>query len=289
MTDRTFRGGYLVGVATALALDGLALVARPALERNDGGLDVDEVRIGVLSLAVLVGVVQFSAERFGSRYSKRNGHRDFVESGIAGAPEPHLGDRAADSGFFAEPRKPLARQPAAEIGSPTSSPPDPDPSEPDALAANLPVRPEDGSPPEQAGHPEARPDQRGTAHVTPEPALPTPGDVIRVWEEYWQKGDGHFRPDGFARQLDDSGFTARVVDGAAVDAGQHVLIVDPQSADGQVFVLPSFAAPPRAVRQWFDDRSDGALTATTRRVIAVAVGRTTETGAVEVVRKGAVS
>ena len=123
----------------------------------------------------------------------------------------------------------------------------------------------------------------------PEPATPEPDDLIGVWQHYWRTGDGHFNASGFGDQLTDSGFTAKVVAGAEVGAGDHVLIVDPQSADQQFYVLPSFATSPRSVQRWFDDQSGGALTATTRRVITVAEGRWTDSRTVEVVKKGAVS
>ena len=86
-----------------------------------------------------------------------------------------------------------------------------------------------------------------------------------------------------------SGFTARVIDGAEVGAGDHVLIVDPQCEHQHFYVLPSFVTSPRSVQQWFDNQSGGALTATTRRVITVAFGRWTDSENFEVVEKGAVS
>ena len=90
-------------------------------------------------------------------------------------------------------------------------------------------------------------------------------------------------------QLTASGFTAKVIDGADVGAGDHVLIVDPQSPDKQFYVLPSFVTSPRSVQKWFHDQSGGALTGTTRQVNRVALGRWIDSGAFEVVKKGAVS
>ena len=72
-------------------------------------------------------------------------------------------------------------------------------------------------------------------------------------------------------------------------AGDHVLVVDMQAADRRCYLLPSFTTPPRSVQRWFEDRSDGALTAVTRKVIAVAEGRRTDSGTVEVVTKGTVA
>ena len=129
----------------------------------------------------------------------------------------------------------------------------------------------------------------GPTAAAPEPTPPEPNDLIRVWQDYWRTGDGHFSTSGLERQLTDSSFTAKVIDGTAVGAGKHVQIVDPQSENRRVYVLPSFATSPRSVQRWFDDRSDGTLTGTTRRVIAVAVGRLTDSGTVEIVKKGAVS
>ena len=68
-----------------------------------------------------------------------------------------------------------------------------------------------------------------------------------------------------------------------------MLIVDPHSPDRQFYVLPSFSTSPRSVRHWFQDQSGGALTGTTRQVNEVALGRWTDSGAFEVVKKGAVS
>ena len=59
-------------------------------------------------------------------------------------------------------------------------------------------------------------------------------------------------------------------------------------SEERFYVLPSFAKSPRAVADWFDDSSDGALTGRTERVLQIADGRWTHTG-FEVARRGRVA
>ena len=107
----------------------------------------------------------------------------------------------------------------------------------------------------------------------PPPAEPPqPGDLIDAWDEYRRNGDGHFSPRGLQDVLDQWEFAARVVHGDRVDAGGAVLVVVTPGTPS-FYVLPSFNKSPRAVADWFDDASSGALTGRTQRVARVARGR----------------
>ena len=276
MTDCRFWGGYLLGIVTVLALDLFDSFSHIW-------------RIGALVVAALAGFGLLLAR---SRQVQRNGDQNRLDPKRPATPSSH-------------PHQPLADDPTADGASPENLPgaaiPSPVTSEPtpaspsfspvsDEAAHEPPGLVDDHTSPESASGPEPSP----PATTAPpndalELATPGPDDLIGVWQQYWQTGDGHFNTSGFGSQLTASGFTAKVVAGAEVGAGDHVLIIDPHSADQQVYVLPSFATSPRSVQQWFDDQSDGALTATTRRVITVALGRWTDSRTVEVVKKGAVS
>ena len=121
----------------------------------------------------------------------------------------------------------------------------------------------------------------------PPPEPPQPGDLIDAWDEYRRNGDGHFSPRGLQEVLDHWGFDARVGHGDRVGAGGAVLLVE-ASGTPNFYVLPSFNKSPRAVAEWFDDHSGGALTGRTQRVARVARGRWPEsgTGRCEVVERG---
>ena len=117
---------------------------------------------------------------------------------------------------------------------------------------------------------------------------PQPADLVAAWDTYRRTGDGHFNPHGLQRVLDERGIRAAVSGGDRIDASGNVLIVEAPSRRPQFYVLPSFAKSPRAVRDWFDDSSGGALTSRTQRVIQVGEGRWIE-GGFELVRKGVVA
>lgn len=113
----------------------------------------------------------------------------------------------------------------------------------------------------------------------PPPArVPQPGDLIAAWNDYRREGDGHFSHRGLQGVLDRRGLEADVSHGDRVGAGGAVLVVETPSDTPNFYVLPSFNKSPRAVADWFDDDSDGALTGRTRRVTRVAQGRWGEHG-----------
>ncbi len=113
----------------------------------------------------------------------------------------------------------------------------------------------------------------------PQPTqAPQPGDLIAAWDDYRRDGDGHFNRRGFQAVLAQRGLAADVSAGDRVDAGGAVLIVEAPSRAPNFYVMPSFNKSPRAVADWFDDDSGGALTGRTERVTRVAQGRWVEPG-----------
>ena len=102
---------------------------------------------------------------------------------------------------------------------------------------------------------------------------PSPCDLIVAWDEYRRVGDGHFNRRGLQDVLDHRGGGATVRNGAEIDAGGAVLIVEVPSRKPHFYVLPSFNKSPRAVADWFDDASDRALTGRTQRMTRIARGR----------------
>lgn len=111
------------------------------------------------------------------------------------------------------------------------------------------------------------------AEEPPAAEEPSPCDLIVAWDEYRRVGDGHFNRRGLQDVLDHRGGGAAVRNGAEVDAGGAVLIVEVPSRKPHFYVLPSFNKSPRAVADWFDDASDRALTARTQRMTRIARGR----------------
>ncbi len=277
MTDCRFWGGYLLGIVTVLALDLFDSFSHTW-------------RIGVLVVAALAGFGLLMLAR--SHQVQRNVGQNRLDPKGPATPSSHPHQQLADDPT-ADGASPENFPSAAIRSAVTSEPTPPSPSfssVSDATAQEPPSSVDDRTSPESPSGPEPSPPTTTTPPSdAPEPATPGPDDLIGVWQHYWRTGDGHFNASGFGDQLTDSGFTAKVVAGAEVGAGDHVLIVDPQSADQQFYVLPSFATSPRSVQRWFDDQSGGALTATTRQVITVAEGRWTDSRTVEVVKKGAVS
>ena len=118
---------------------------------------------------------------------------------------------------------------------------------------------------------------------------PQAADLIRMWDNYRRTGDGHFNAQGFQRQLDDQGFEATALDSEQISVGDGVLAVETASRKPGFCVLPSFAKSPRAVSEWFDDRSSGALIGRIEQVLEIAEGRRTETGSIVTIRKGVVA
>ena len=121
---------------------------------------------------------------------------------------------------------------------------------------------------------------------------PQPGDLIDAWDEYRRSGDGHFNPRGLQQVLHDWRLAAVVGHGDRVGAGGAILVVETPGSPN-FCVLPSFNKSPRAVAEWFDDHSGGALTGRTQRVARVARGRWLETragaGSFEVIERGEVA
>lgn len=111
----------------------------------------------------------------------------------------------------------------------------------------------------------------------PPPEPPQPGDLIAAWDDYRRNGDGHFSRRGLQEVLRQWGFDADVRDGDRVGAGGAVLVVE-TFGTRNFCVLPSFNKSPRAVADWFDDHSGGALTGRTQRLARVARGRWVEPG-----------
>lgn len=121
---------------------------------------------------------------------------------------------------------------------------------------------------------------------------PQPGDLIAAWEDYRRNGDGRFSRLGLQGLLDQRALEANVRHGDRIDAGDAVLIVETPSNASRFYVLPNFNKSPRAVAEWFDDSSGGALTGRTQRVARVAQGRWVEAGTgkcFEVIEKGEVA
>lgn len=134
------------------------------------------------------------------------------------------------------------------------------------------------APAREAQPPEAR--APGGAHEIEEPPPaepPQPGDLIAAWDDYRRNGDGHFSPRGLQEVLNQWGFDADVGHGDRVGAGAAVLVVE-TFGTRSFCVLPSFNKSPRAVAEWFDDNSGGALTGRTQRLARVARGRWVEPG-----------
>ena len=109
------------------------------------------------------------------------------------------------------------------------------------------------------------------------PPPPEPGELIDAWDDYRRNGDGHFSPLGLQEVLDQWGLAADVGHGDRVGAGGAALVVETSGAP-DFYVLPSFNKSPRAVADWFDDNSGGALTGRTQQVTRVALGRWVEPG-----------
>ena len=105
-----------------------------------------------------------------------------------------------------------------------------------------------------------------------------PSELVAAWDNYRRNGDGHFSRRGLQEALKVQKLNAEVSSGDRVRSRGAVLVVETPSRPAHFYVLPSFNKSPRAVVDWFDDNSDGALTGTTRRVVRVAHGRWVDTG-----------
>ncbi len=165
---------------------------------------------------------------------------------------------------------------------------DPTPAHSTAPASEDAPEPEPEAPPEPRAAVTAATAPARPVEEPPPPETPQPGDLIAAWDSYRRDGDGHFNPHGLQTVLDQRRLAANVSDGDRVGAGSNMLLVEARSRHPQFYVLPSFAKSPRAVADWFDDSSGGALTGRTQRVIRVGEGRWTE-GGFEVVGKGVVA
>ena len=123
-----------------------------------------------------------------------------------------------------------------------------------------------------------------------EPRAPDPSavhdSVVEAWRQYLRHGDGHFNVVGFRRELSTFGLQLSVTDGARVQAGETVLLVEgPSHPVGRFLVVPNFMKSPRAAPDWFEDMGDGALTRRTRTVHRLGEGEWTGAG-FKVIEKG---
>ena len=123
-----------------------------------------------------------------------------------------------------------------------------------------------------------------------EPHAPDPSAihdaVVEAWRQYRRHGDGHFNVVGFRRQLSTSGLQLSVSDGARVQAGETVLLVEsPLHPVGRFLVVPSFMKSPLAAPNWFEDVGDGALTRRTMKVHRLGEGEWRGAG-FKVIEKG---
>ena len=126
----------------------------------------------------------------------------------------------------------------------------------------------------------------------PPPEPPQPGDLIDAWDDYRRNGDGHFSPRGLQDVLHQWGLDMDVGHGKQVGADGAVLVVEFGARN--FYVLPSFNKSPRAVANWFNDHSSGALTGRTQRLTRLARGRWLESGSetrrrFEVIEKGEIA
>ena len=151
----------------------------------------------------------------------------------------------------------------------------------------------------QSPKPHAPMDEAGTpsfpAHEPPPPEpqpsqAPQSSDLIDAWDEYRRNGDGHFSPRGLQELLDQWELAARVSHGDRIGAGGAMLLVETSPGTPHFWVLPSFNKSPRAVADWFDDASSGALKGRTQHVARLARGCWLDsgTGRCEVVERGEV-
>ncbi len=123
-----------------------------------------------------------------------------------------------------------------------------------------------------------------------EPHAPDPSAihdaVVEAWRQYRQHGDGHFNVVGFRRQLTASGLRLSVNDGARVQAGETVLLVEsPSHPVDRFLVVPNFMKSPQAAPDWFEDVGDGALTRRTKKVHRLGEGEWSEAG-FKIIEKG---
>ena len=278
-------GSYFLGVATALGLvyfDALpddwkfrvtVAVAVMAAVLLSAGVVVREPRVGVRvcsrghTSAASRGTTQMAAD---CAAPTAGGPTVAFEAGTAMGAAPR-GPSHPDRGDGIDARIPAGIRRAADACN-------------DAPAAQSATGgpTHDLAPPERSG---------SVAGVEPEQgpvAELQAADLIGAWDAYRRTGDGHFNPRGLQRVLDDRGIGATVSGGDRIGLGGSVLIIETQARQAHFYVLPSFAKSPRAVADWFDDSSGGALTGRTERVIQVAEGCWTGSG-FDVVRRGGVA
>ena len=165
--------------------------------------------------------------------------------------------------------RPISTRPVPRRSGPASVP------RPRAHGAGV----EDAGVPARGAQPPETPAAGAAREIEEPPSAkpPQPGDLIAVWDDYRRNGDGHFSPRGLQEVLDKWGFDADVGHGDRVGAGGALLVVE-TFGTRNFCVLPSFNRSPRAVAEWFDDNSGGALTGRTQRLARVARGRWVEPG-----------
>ena len=250
---------------------------------------LDEVgrTVAIAGLVVLSGIAMWAYVQT----LRTRGEFGMVSSS-AQAPEPGVPRRSPAD-------RPTRSEPVEEELAPRQGDPEPtQPSEtahgggePGQTTAERDLRKEQASEERDAG-----PGHTGGTVATepesgiPEPRAPDPSavhdSVVEAWRQYLRHGDGHFNVVGFRRQLSTSGLQLSVSDGARVQAGETVLLVEGLShPDGRFLVVPNFMKSPRAAPDWFEDVGDGALTRRTRKVHRLGEGEWTGAG-FKVIEKG---
>ena len=277
-------GSCFLGVATALGLVYFGQLSDDWRFR---------VTVGVAGMAVLLlsaGVVLLMREPRADERVRSLGHDPTASLGSTAMDRD--GATATTGGSTAATERTAARPPARSSSSQTVGAGNHDAASRSAAEEST----HDLAPPERSGyvpgvetsrldHAESAP----TVETEPGPAAELqPAGLIGAWDNYRRTGDGHFNPRGLQRVLDGRGIGASVKDGDRIGSGGSVLIVEAPSRTTHFYVLPSFAKSPRAVADWFDDNSGGALTGRTERVLQIAEGRWTGPG-FEVVTRGEVA
>lgn len=114
-----------------------------------------------------------------------------------------------------------------------------------------------------------------------------PGAVTAAWQQYLEHGDGFFEPRGLRRHLDATGVVADVI--AAQDLGiQGPILAIAPPGSRQLYLVPDFNQPARAVAEWFTDQGSGERMARIKRLLEVAVAERGEEAA-RLLKRGVVA
>lgn len=114
-----------------------------------------------------------------------------------------------------------------------------------------------------------------------------PGRLASIWKDYLDHGDGRFERTGLGRRLGEAQLDLQVLSSEELGISAPVLGVA-RPGRPEVFLLPDFNAPARAVAEWFTDGGSGDRTARIRRLIEVAEAQR-HGGDLQLVRKGSVA